>query len=86
MTENKVCKRNFGLIKQTLVNGKANIGQAKLIETVILVVRLLLCTLITVGGYFLVYHRMARYQDAKEWVRTRYSLIRRNDEKSNSEG
>lgn len=47
-------------------------GKVKLFELAGLAVRLLFCSLITVGGYFLGYHRTARYQDAKEWMKSRF--------------
>lgn len=54
----------------------ANSGHTKLFELVGLVVRLLLCTLVTVAGYYVAYHHTARYQDAKEWVKSRYSVLK----------
>ena len=42
----------------------AVLGQAKLFELVGLAARLLICTLVTAAGYFMVYHRTSRYQDA----------------------
>lgn len=63
--------------ESALVNGAPNINQAKLFELAGLLARLLLCTLITVGGFFLVYHRTARYRDAMEWVSSRYKSLRR---------
>lgn len=40
-----------------------------------LILRLLLCSLLSVAGYFLVYHRTARYQDAKSWIEERINLV-----------
>lgn len=57
------------------VSGVVTIGQFKLFELAGLVVRLLFCTLMTVGGYFLVYHHTVRYRDAKEWVKRRFGLL-----------
>ena len=54
----------------------ANSGHTKLFELVGLVVRLLLCTLVTVAGYYVAYHHTARYQDAKEWVKSRFSVMK----------
>ena len=63
----------------SLVSGATNVGQAKLFEMAGLVSSLLLCTLVTIGGYFLVYHRTARYGDAKEWIVSRYRGIKREE-------
>ena len=38
--------------------------------------RLLLCTLVTVAGYYMAYHHTALYQGAKEWVKSRYSVFK----------
>ena len=54
----------------------ANSGHNKLFELMGLVVRLLLCTLVTVAGYYVVYHHTACYQDAKEWVKSRFSVLK----------
>ena len=54
----------------------ANSGHTKLFELVGLVARLLLCTLVTVAGYYVAYHHTTRYQDAKEWVKSRYNVFR----------
>ena len=43
-----------------------------------LVARLLLCTIVTLAGYYLAYHRTARYKDAKDWVWNRYSAMNLN--------
>ena len=52
-------------------------GQAKLSGLAGLVIRWLFCTAVTAAGYFLAYHRTARYQDAKKWIESRYSLIKK---------
>lgn len=51
------------------------LGQDRLFGLVGLFVRLLLCTLVTVSGYFLVYHHTERYQEAKKWMQRRFCLI-----------
>ena len=52
-----------------------SLEQSKLFELAGLTVRLLVCTLITVSGYFLIYHRSERFWDAKEWISKRFTLI-----------
>lgn len=37
-----------------------------------LLLRLVACTVISVLGYYLIYRHTARYQDAKEWIRSRF--------------
>ena len=54
----------------------ANSGHTKMFELLGLVARLLLCTLLTVAGYYVVYHHTVRYQDAMEWVKSRYSVLK----------
>ena len=51
-------------------------GRTKLFDLFGLGVRLLLCTFVTIAGYYVVYHHTARYQDAKEWVKCRYNLLK----------
>lgn len=41
-----------------------------------LLVRLLICTSVSVAGYYLIYQRTAQYKDAKEWVLSRYWAMR----------
>ncbi len=48
----------------------------KILECISLLVRLFICTLVTVLGYIFVYHRTERYQDAKHWMLSRYSIIK----------
>lgn len=50
-------------------------GQAKLLGLVDLTVRFLFCSLITIVGFFVSYHRTMRYQDAMEWIKKRYHLF-----------
>ena len=40
-----------------------------------LLLRLLVCTVCSVAGYFLLYHRTARYQDAMDWIRRRWKMV-----------
>ena len=40
-----------------------------------LLLRLLVCTVCSVAGYFLMYHRTARYQDAMDWIMRRWNLM-----------
>ena len=40
-----------------------------------LLLRLLVCTVCSVAGYFLLYHRSARYQDAVDWIMRRWNLM-----------
>lgn len=53
-----------------------NSGHTKMFELLGLIARLLLCTLLTVAGYYVVYHHTVRYQDAMEWVKSRYSVLK----------
>lgn len=41
-----------------------------------LLLRLLICTVVTVLLYYLVYHRSSQYQDAKDWLWKRYRAMR----------
>lgn len=54
----------------------ANSVHTKLFKLVGLVASLLRCTLVTVAGYYVAYHHTARYQDAKEWVKSRYKVFK----------
>ena len=40
-----------------------------------LLFRLLVCTVFSVAGYFLMYHRTARYQDAMDWIMRRWNMM-----------
>ena len=40
-----------------------------------LLLRLLVCTVCSVAGYFLLYHRTARYQDAVDWIMRRWDMM-----------
>ncbi len=57
------------------VSSVAIVTQSKLLGVADLVARFLLCTVVTIAGYFLAYHRTARYKDAKNWLQRRYSLL-----------
>ena len=48
----------------------------KLLALAGLFVRLVFCTLVSVVGYYLAYHRTMRYIEAKEWVRSRFWKIK----------
>ena len=58
-------------------DGVAVAGQSKLLGVAGLVIRLLLCTVVTAGGYFLAYHSTERYKDAKDWVQMRYKVMKK---------
>lgn len=74
-----VCEGISGLVWMSgWLKGAGNAGQMKLFELAGLLARLLFCTLVSVAGYFLFYHHTARYQDAKEWVKSRYNLLRKH--------
>ena len=49
----------------------------KVIEALSLLLRLLICTVLTALLYYLVYHRSAQYRDAKDWLRKRYRAMRK---------
>ncbi len=59
------------------VGALAGAGQAKLVGLADLVIRSVLCTVVTIAGYFLAYHRSVRYKDAKEWVQLRYRAMKK---------
>lgn len=59
------------------MSGSASVGHPKLFEMTFLLVRLLVCTFVTIVGYYMAYRRTARYQDAKEWIKRRYLLLTR---------
>ena len=46
------------------------------VEALYLLLRLLICTGVTVLLYYLVYHRSSQYQDAKDWLRKRNRVMR----------
>lgn len=46
------------------------------VEALYLLLRLLICTVVTVLLYYLVYHRSAQYQEAKDWLWKRYRAMR----------
>ena len=48
----------------------------KVMEALILLLRLLICTVVTALLYYLVYHRSVQYRDAKDWLWKRYRAMR----------
>lgn len=64
---------NFGEGAVTVMGGVAceNEGLAKLYGVVGLIVRALICTLLTMAGYYLAFGRTVRYMDAKNWIVSR---------------
>lgn len=46
------------------------------VEALILLLRLLICTVVTALLYYLVYHRSLQYRDAKDWLLKRYRAMR----------
>ena len=46
------------------------------VETLYLLLRLLICTVVTVLLYYLVYHRSVQFMDAKDWLWKRYQAMR----------
>lgn len=42
--------------------------------------RFIICTAISVAGYFLVYHRSGQYRDAADWLMRRYKAVSEDDE------
>lgn len=52
-------------------------GQSKLLGVAGMVARFLLCTVVTIAGYFMAYHRTERYKDARDWVQLRYRAMKK---------
>ncbi len=48
----------------------------QVVEALYLLLRLLICTVVTALLYYLVYHRSAQYRDAKDWLWKRYRAMR----------
>jgi len=48
----------------------------KVVEALYLLIRLVICTIVTILLYYLVYHRSAQYRDAKDWLWKRYRAMR----------
>ena len=46
------------------------------VEVLYLMLRLLICTVVTILLYYLVYHRTSKYLDAKDWLCKRYRAMR----------
>lgn len=46
------------------------------VEALYLLIRLVICTILTILLYYLVYHRSAQYLDAKNWLWKRYRAMR----------
>ena len=46
------------------------------VESLYLLIRLVICTIVTILLYYLVYHRSAQYRDAKDWLWKRYRAMR----------
>lgn len=46
------------------------------VEALYLLLRLLICTVVTVLLYYLVYHRSVQFMDAKDWLWKRYQAMR----------
>ena len=40
-----------------------------------LLFKLLICSFVSVAGFFIIYHRTEQFKDAKEWVLNRYNLL-----------
>ena len=46
------------------------------VEALYLLIRFVICTILTILLYYLVYHRSAQYRDAKNWLWKRYRAMR----------
>ena len=57
-----------------------NIGAIAGFAVLELLIRLFICTVIIVAGYYLLYHRTTQFKEAKVWVMRRYKAIKDNNE------
>ena len=71
-----VCNALTSVMAKTALAGTLNIATSTTFGILELLVRLLICTVFAVVGYFLIYHRTAQFKEAKEWVMSRYSALR----------
>ena len=67
-----VCNVLTALMAETAVAGTPNITSSIAFVILELLVRLLVCTVFAVVGYFLVYYRTAQFKDVKAWIVIRY--------------
>lgn len=69
-----VCDMVTEVMKETVANGSIIVVGGTVFGALELLIRLLICTFLSVVGYFLVYHCTVQFTDAKEWVLSRYKV------------
>ena len=67
-----VCNALTAVMAKTTVAGTSNITASITFGFLELLFRLLICTVLAVVGYFLVYHHTTQFKEAKEWVMSRF--------------
>ena len=55
-------------LAEYIVNPLITVNITKMGQIIALAFRLLICTLISILGYWLAYHRTEQYKEAKQWV------------------
>ena len=67
-----VCNVLTAVMAEMAVAGTSNITSSKIFVMMELLIRLLVCTVFAVVGYFLVYHHTVQFKDVKAWIAIRY--------------